>query len=65
MTLAHTNALVCVTVSKEGPPAGSKSAYKVSKKALELWPLSQDEWFIVKLWFPGLTEKPIRKIMDL
>ena len=62
MTLAHANALL--RVSKEGPPAGSKSAYKVSKKALDLWPSSQDERFTTKLWFPGLTEKPIRKIMD-
>ena len=38
MTLAHANALL--RVSKEGPPAGSKSAYKVSKKALDFWPSS-------------------------
>ena len=62
MTLAHANALL--RVSKEGPPAGSKLAYKVSKKAIDLWPSSQDERFTTKLWFSGLTEKPIRKIMD-
>ena len=62
MTLAHANTLL--RVSKENPPAGSKSAYKASKKALNLWPSSQGERFITKLWFPGLTKKPIRKIMD-
>ena len=62
MTLAQANAFF--RISNEGPPAGSKSAYKVSKKALDLWPSSQDERFTTKLWFPGLTEKPIRKIMD-
>ena len=30
----------------------------------DLWPSSQGERFTTKLWFPGLTEKPIRKIMD-
>ena len=32
--------------------------------ALDPWPSSQDEQFTTKLWFPGLTEKAIRKIMD-
>ncbi len=62
MTLAHANALL--RVSKEGPPAGSTSAYKVSQKALDVWPSSHGERFTTKLWFPGSTEKSIRKIMD-
>ena len=62
MTLGQTNALL--RVSKEGPPAGSKSPYKVSQKALELWPSSQGERFTKKLWLRGLTEKPVRKIMN-
>ena len=62
LTLAHANALL--RVSKEGPSAGSKAAFKLSEKALELWPTELGERFTTVNWFVGSTSNTLKKILD-
>ena len=53
-----------LSMGKEGPPAGSKQALKLSSEALELWPSKQGERFTTANWFPGTTSDIIKKIRD-
>ena len=62
MTLQHVNCMLRVT--REGPPAGTRSAHKISAEALELWPSSLGERFTTNTWYPGLTSSTINNIRN-
>ena len=42
-SLKHDNIVAMIRVAREGPPAASKAAFKISDRALELWPSKRGE----------------------
>ena len=52
-SLKHDNIVAMI------PPAASKAAFKISDRALELWPSKRGERFTTHKWFTGATSRRI------